>query len=88
VERGQPGFALCPEIVPLQDESVVVKRFCSAFQGTELAALLAGWGTLIGDAHTTFDNAVIPATAIIAHHNATLAGGFVTVREGRSLYCA
>jgi len=114
LERGQPGFALCPEINPLGGEPVLVKRFCSGFQQTELAALLAGQGitriavcgmqteycidttcraafergflvTLIGDAHTTFDNAVIPAAAIIAHHNATLAGGFVTLREAGSL---
>jgi len=116
LERGQPGFALCPEIIPLRREPVLVKRFCSAFQETELAELLAARGitriavcgmqteycidttcraafergflvTLIGDAHTTFDNAVIPAAAIIRHHNATLAGGFVTLREAGSLYC-
>jgi len=110
LERGKPGFALCAEIVPVGDEPVLVKRFCSAFQETELAALLAARGitrvavcgmqteycidttcraafergflvTLVGDAHTTFDNAVMPAAAIIAHHNATLAGGFVTLRD-------
>jgi nicotinamidase-related amidase len=116
LERGQPGFELCAEIIPLVGEPVLVKRFCSAFQETELAALLAGRGvrriavcgmqteycidttcraafergffvTLIADAHTTFDNAIIPAAAIIRHHNATLAGGFVTLREASGLYC-
>lgn len=37
--------------------------------------------TLIGDAHTTFDSGIIAAEAIIRHHNATLDGGFVTVRQ-------
>ncbi|MEM0538199.1 cysteine hydrolase family protein [Enterobacter sp. FUJ80071] len=32
---------------------------------------------LISDAHTTMDNAHLPATDIIAHHNSTLAGPFV-----------
>jgi nicotinamidase-related amidase len=36
-----PGFALHPEITPLAGEPVIVKRFCSAFQDTGLAALLA-----------------------------------------------
>jgi nicotinamidase-related amidase len=41
--------------------------------------------TLIGDAHTTFDNAVIPAREIIRHHNLTLASGFVSLRESSSV---
>jgi len=115
--RGEPGFELCPEIMPVGDETVLVKCFCSAFQETEPAEVLAARGitriavcgmqteycidttcraafergflvTLVGDAHTTFDSAVIPAAAIIAHHNATLAGGFVTLREAGSLYYA
>lgn len=32
--------------------------------------------TLISDAHTTFGSEALPASAIIAHHNATLGGGF------------
>jgi nicotinamidase-related amidase len=36
--------------------------------------------TLVGDAHTTFDNGVVPASAIVAHHNKTLDGSFSTVR--------
>jgi len=108
--RGQPGFELRPEIGPRDGEPVVVKRFCSAFQETTLADLLAARGirrfavcgmqteycvdttcrsaferglsvTLIGDAHTTFDNRVLDAAAIIRHHNATLGSGFAAVRE-------
>jgi nicotinamidase-related amidase len=36
-----PGFALHPDLQPLEAEPVIVKRFCSAFQETGLAALLA-----------------------------------------------
>lgn len=32
---------------------------------------------LVSDAHSTTDSAVLNATQIIAHHNATLAGPFV-----------
>jgi nicotinamidase-related amidase len=32
--------------------------------------------TLASDAHTTFDNEVLPAERIVAHHNHTLAGAF------------
>lgn len=34
---------------------------------------------LISDAHTTMDNAHLSASDIIAHHNSTLAGPFVTL---------
>lgn len=36
--------------------------------------------TLAEDAHTTFDNGVIPAAMIVAHHNKTLDGSFSSVR--------
>jgi nicotinamidase-related amidase len=35
--------------------------------------------TLVADAHTTMDSAVLPASAIIAHHNLTLGGPFAQV---------
>jgi nicotinamidase-related amidase len=102
------GFDLHPELTPLPGEPVVVKRFPSAFQETELADLLNERGvksiaacgmqtefcvdstcrsafekgfavTLIADAHTTFDSAVIPAAEIIRHHNATLGSAIATV---------
>jgi nicotinamidase-related amidase len=108
LERGTPGFEFRPELLPKPGEPVVVKRYCSAFQGTELGALLTQRGiaeiavcgmqteycidttcrsafergfavTLIGDAHTTFDTPVMPASEIVRHHNATLAGGFASV---------
>lgn len=41
--------------------------------------------TLVGDAHTTFDNGVIPAAAIVAHHNKTLDGGFSAVRPAAAI---
>lgn len=42
------------------------------------AAADAGYSVvLIADAHTTTDSKVIPAEAIIAHHNDTLSGPFV-----------
>jgi nicotinamidase-related amidase len=114
--RGQPGFALHPAIVPRAGEPIIVKRFCSAFQETWLADVLAAQGigriaicgmqteycidttcrsafergcavTLIGDAHTTFDNAVMPASSIIRHHNATLSSVFVTLREAGAMRC-
>lgn len=34
---------------------------------------------LVSDAHSTTDNAVLSAAQIVAHHNATLAGPFVTL---------
>ncbi|MGE6587821.1 isochorismatase family protein, partial [Raoultella planticola] len=34
---------------------------------------------LISDAHTTMDNKYLSASEIIAHHNVTLAGPFVTL---------
>jgi nicotinamidase-related amidase len=114
LERGQAGFELRPELTPLQGEPVVVKRFPSAFQDTELADLLKERGvssivacgmqteycvdttcrsafekgfavTLVGDAHTTFDSAVIPAAEIVRHHNTTLGSGFATVLPASSV---
>lgn len=41
--------------------------------------------TLVGDAHTTFDNGVIPAAAIVAHHNKTLSGSFAAVLPASSV---
>jgi len=105
----KPGFALHPELRPREDEPIVVKRYCNAFQDTDLADRLAALGvakvticglqteycvdtacraafasglrvTLAHDAHTTFDTAVMPAKAIIRHHNTTLGAGFVTLK--------
>jgi nicotinamidase-related amidase len=107
--RGAAGFEIRPELAPRAGEAVVVKRFCSAFQETELAELVAKRGitgltvcgmqteycvdttcrsaferglvvTLVSDGHTTMDG-VMPAAGIIAHHNATLGSGFVTLRR-------
>jgi nicotinamidase-related amidase len=36
-----PGFALHPALVPAPDDPILVKCFCSAFQDTPVAALLA-----------------------------------------------
>jgi nicotinamidase-related amidase len=36
---------------------------------------------LIADAHTCMDTPALPAAAIVAHHNATLAGAFVQLSE-------
>ncbi len=44
LDRNSPGFAFRPEIAPLPGKPVVVKHFCSAFQETELAGLLAARG--------------------------------------------
>jgi nicotinamidase-related amidase len=42
------------------------------------AAVALGYKVmLVWDAHTTFDSPVLPAEKIIAHHNRTLADGFV-----------
>jgi nicotinamidase-related amidase len=105
----KPGFALHPELRPREDEPVVVKRYCNAFQDTDLADRLKALGvagvticglqteycvdtacraafagglkvTLAQDAHTTFDTPVMPAAAIIRHHNTTLGAGFVTLK--------
>jgi nicotinamidase-related amidase len=40
---------------------------------------------LLGDAHTTFDTQLLPAADIIAHHNATLSGGFAAVKPAASI---
>lgn len=42
--RGEPGFELHPDLAPLVRAPAVVKRFCSAFQETELAGRLAALG--------------------------------------------
>jgi nicotinamidase-related amidase len=105
----KPGFALHPALAPREDEPVVVKRYCNAFQDTDLADRLKALGvtkvticglqteycvdtacraafadglkvTLAQDAHTTFDTAVMPAKAIVSHHNTTLGAGFVTLK--------
>jgi nicotinamidase-related amidase len=42
------------------------------------AAVALGYRVVLAaDAHTTFDNAVLPAERIVAHHNNTLGGAFV-----------
>ncbi len=41
LEQGSPGFEIRPELAPAAGETVVVKRFCSAFQETELPRHLA-----------------------------------------------
>jgi len=38
---------------------------------------------LVADAHTTTDSPVLAANTIIEHHNSTLAGAFVTLRDSR-----
>lgn len=47
---------------------------------SRLAADLGFKAVLVGDAHTTTDSPVLDAAAIIAHHNQTLAGPFVSVQ--------
>jgi nicotinamidase-related amidase len=110
----KPGFALHPELRPREDEPVVVKRYCNAFQETDLADRLKALGarevticglqteycvdtacraafaeglkvTLVRDGHTTFDTSVMPAAAIIRHHNTTLAAGFVTLQTAAEI---
>jgi len=44
-----------------------------------VAAELGFQVVLASDAHTTTDSAVLPASAIIAHHNLTLSGPFATL---------
>lgn len=41
--------------------------------------------TLMSDAHSTFDNAVLKATDIIKHHNFTLADGFATTKASKEI---
>ncbi|MFJ8526575.1 hypothetical protein [Bacillus sp. NPDC094106] len=36
---------------------------------------------LVKDAHSTFDTAVLSASQIVEHHNNTLGGRFVTLKE-------
>jgi nicotinamidase-related amidase len=110
----KPGFALHPALAPRDDEPVIVKRYCNAFQETDLADRLAALGvskvticglqseycvdtacraafanglkvTLARDAHTTFDTPVMPAAAIIRHHNTTLGAGFVTLKAAAEI---
>ena len=41
---------------------------------------------LVRDGHTTFDNGVLPAEKIVAHHNRTLGGGgFVELGEAQAV---
>jgi len=48
-----------------------VDTACRAAKGLGYRIVLAN------DAHTTFDNKILPAERIVAHHNATLDGAFV-----------
>jgi nicotinamidase-related amidase len=41
--------------------------------------------TLVADAHSTGDTASLKASAIIAHHNATLAGDFATLKKAEEV---
>jgi nicotinamidase-related amidase len=41
--------------------------------------------TLVADGHSTFDNRHLKAPQIIAHHNETLNGSFLTVRPADSI---
>lgn len=41
--------------------------------------------TLVEDGHTTFDTPVLSAAKIIAHHNRTLSGSFVTLAEAETV---
>lgn len=41
--------------------------------------------TLVADAHSTFDSAVLPAEQIVAHHNYVLSGGFAHVQPADKL---
>ena len=40
---------------------------------------------LVEDGHTTFDNGVLSADKIVAHHNRTLKGGFAEVRKAAAV---
>jgi nicotinamidase-related amidase len=40
----KPGFALHPDLVPEEHEPVIVKRYCNAFQETDLADRLTALG--------------------------------------------
>lgn len=41
--------------------------------------------TLVSDAHTTYDNPALKAHEIIAHHNRTLEGSFVTLTPAEAV---
>jgi len=43
-DRNGPGFAYHPELAPQASDPLVVKRYCSGFQETDLQALLAQAG--------------------------------------------
>lgn len=59
-----------------------INMFC--IDTTCRAAPELGFRTvLISDAHTTMDNDYLSASDIIAHHNNTLAGPFVTLSTAR-----
>jgi nicotinamidase-related amidase len=50
------------------------------------AAFALGFAvTLVSDAHTTYDSAVLPAEKIIAHHNRTLGNGFVRLASASDI---
>jgi len=41
--------------------------------------------TVASDAHSTFDSAVLPGSAIIAHHNETWQGSFATLEKAADI---
>ncbi len=41
--------------------------------------------TLVADAHSTFDSAILPAEQIVAHHNSVLSGGFARVQPAEQI---
>jgi nicotinamidase-related amidase len=49
------------------------------------AASLGYEVTLVGDAHSTWDNGILSAEQIVNHHNQTLDGSFVTVQPASDL---
>ena len=50
------------------------------------AAKALGYSVVLAnDAHTTFDNKVLPAERIVAHHNATLDGAFVELANSADI---
>ena len=56
-----------------------VDTACRAAKGLGYSVVLAD------DAHTTFDNKVLPAERIVAHHNVTLDGAFVELAKSEAI---